>query len=55
VGAGLRLLSVAPSTVSQFSSSPLVHRVGWWNILRQLKIQLSACSILWKVLVYTTR
>jgi hypothetical protein len=54
VGAGLRLLSVAPPTVPGFFF-PLVHWVGRRNILRQLKIQLSAYSTLWKVLDYTTR
>jgi hypothetical protein len=34
---------------------PLVHGVGRRNIIRQLKIQLSACSTPWKVLDYTTR
>jgi hypothetical protein len=28
VGAGLRLLSVGPPTMSQLSSSPLIHGVG---------------------------
>jgi hypothetical protein len=46
VGAGLRLLSVTPPTVSQLSSSPLIRGVRLWNVLRQLRNQLSACSTL---------
>jgi hypothetical protein len=52
--AGLRLLSVAPPTVSQVSSSPW-STGSRRNILRQFKIPLSTSSTLWKVLDYTTR
>jgi hypothetical protein len=54
MGARLLLLSVAPHRVPGFFF-PLVHGVGRRNILRQLKIQLSAYSTPWKVLDYTTR
>jgi hypothetical protein len=53
VGAGLILLSVAPHRVPGLFS-PLVHKVGRRNILRQLKTQLSVYSTQWKVLDYTT-
>jgi hypothetical protein len=53
VGDRLRLLSVGPPTVSQLSSSPLIHGVGRWNVLRQL--QLSACNASRQVLDYSTR
>jgi hypothetical protein len=43
VGAGLWFLSAGSPTVISF---PLVNGVGWWNLLRGPRIQLSAYTIL---------